>query len=82
MQTTQHSAQIRRAATDPQYPPLELVTSPGVPTAQAAYYLIRRPQTLRIWAMTGHPIKPLRINGRLAWPVADIRRLMGVVSGE
>ena len=60
------------------YPPLESVTRPTVPTEQAAYYLNRRPQTLRAWAMRGHPIAPIRINGRLAWPVAELRRLLGV----
>jgi hypothetical protein len=62
------------------FPPLEHETRPAVDTAAAAYYLNRRPQTLRIWAMndgTG-PIRPLRINGRLAWPVSELRRLLGV----
>lgn len=64
----------------PQYPPLEAVTSPNVPTEQAAYYLGRKGQTLRIWA-TGKapaPILPLRIGGRLAWPTARLRELCGV----
>ena len=44
--STHHSAETRRAATEPQrFPPLELVTRPTVPTEQAAYYLNRRPQT-------------------------------------
>lgn len=61
------------------YPPLDAVTAPAVPTPQAAYYLGRQPQTLRGWACleTG-PIKPLRVHGRLAWPVAAIRALVGV----
>lgn len=61
-----------------QFPPLELISLPTVPTEQAAYYLNRRPQTLRTWAMntgTG-PLSCLRINGRLAWPVADLKRLL------
>jgi hypothetical protein len=62
-----------------QFPTLESVTRPTVDTATAAYYLNRRPQTLRVYALTGHPIKPLRFNGRLAWPVAELRRVMGVV---
>lgn len=61
-----------------QFPPLESVTRPTVPTEQAAHYLDRRPQTLREWAMTGRVIQPLRINGRLAWPVAELRRVLGV----
>lgn len=61
-----------------QFPPLELVTKPAVNTEAAAHYLNRRPQTLRIWAMRDHPIRPLRINGRLAWPVAELKRVLGV----
>ncbi len=52
---------------------------PAVDTAAAAHYLNRRPQTLRKWAayQTG-PVNPIRINGRLAWPVRELRRLLGV----
>lgn len=60
------------------YPPLELETRSHVPTSQAAYYLSRKQQTLRTWAMTGHPIRPIRVNGRLAWAVADLKRLLGL----
>ena len=65
-----------KANTLQQFPPLESVTRPTVDTATAAYYLNRRPQTLRCWAMNQHPIRPLNINGRLAWPVAELRRLL------
>jgi hypothetical protein len=59
------------------FPPLEHVTRPTVPTEQAAYYLNRRPQTLRAWAcLENGPIRPIRINGRLGWGVADIKRLL------
>lgn len=62
------------------YPPIEKVNTPTVVTAQAAHYANRKPQTLRIWASTeSGPLRPLRINGRLAWPVADLCRLLGVV---
>lgn len=61
-----------------EFPPLESVTRPTVPTRQAAYYLDRKPQTLRIWAMRQHPIRPVNVNGRLAWSVSDIKRLLGV----
>lgn len=63
-----------------QFPTLESVTRPTVDTAAAAYYLNRRPQTLRIWAMNQHPIRALNINGRLAWPVAELRRMLGVAA--
>jgi hypothetical protein len=59
--------------------PLEAITRPTVDTASAAYYLNRRPQTLRGWAChEDGPIRPLRINGRLAWPVRELRRVLGV----
>ena len=62
-----------------QFPPLDSVNRPAVATADAAYYLTRRPQTLRGWAChEDGPLRPVRIMGRLAWPVADIRRLLGV----
>lgn len=67
--------------TSQSFPPLELENRPTVSTAAAAYYLNRRPQTMRTWAMrdgTG-PIRPLRINGRLAWQVSELRRVLGVV---
>jgi hypothetical protein len=65
-------------ATIQQFPPLESVNRPTVDTAAAAYYLNRRPQTLRAWACLDGPIRPIRFNGRLAWPVAEIKALMGV----
>jgi hypothetical protein len=78
MNPTLHSADTRRAATEPQqFPPLELESRPSVPTDQAAHYLLRRPQTLRQWAcLENGPLRPVRINGRLAWDVASIRRLL------
>ena len=83
MQTeTQHSASIRRAATEPQqFPALELVNRPHVPTEQAAHYLLRRPQTLRGWACAEtfpDGLRPVRLQGRLCWPVAGIRAALGV----
>ena len=36
-------------------------------------------QTLRCWASREDgPLRPMRINGRLAWKVADLRRVLGV----
>lgn len=58
---------------------LESVTKPNVDTAAAAYYLSRQPQTLRGWAcLENGPIRPVRINGRLAWPVSELKRVLGV----
>jgi hypothetical protein len=61
------------------FPLLEKVTRPTVETSAAAYYLNRRAQTLRGWACyEDGPLRPIRINGRLAWSVGDLRRLLGV----
>ena len=47
-----------------------------LPTAEAAA-INRRPQTLRRWACNEDgPIRPIRINGRLAWRVADLQSLL------
>ena len=63
------------------FPALESVTRPAIDTASAAYYLNRRPQTLRCWAChEDGPLRPLRVNGRLAWPTAELRRLLGVAA--
>lgn len=49
-----------------------------LPTAQAAPLINRRPQTLRRWASQDNgPIRPLRIHGRLAWRIADLKALLG-----
>lgn len=48
-----------------------------MPTDEAAAVLNRMPQTLRRWACQDNgPISPVRINGRLAWRVSDLRALL------
>jgi len=62
-----------------QFQSIEQITLTTVPTEQAAFYLNRRPQTLRIWAMKENGlIRPRRINGRLAWPVREIKKVLGM----
>lgn len=52
-------------------------TRTAVDTATAAFHLHRQPQTLRVWASRENgPIRPIRINGRLAWPVAALQKLL------
>lgn len=59
---------------------LDQETRIALPTREAAHHLNRKMQTLHIWACKENgPIRPTRINGRLAWLVADIKR---VLSGE
>jgi hypothetical protein len=63
----------------PVFVSLDRETRAAVDTATAAYHLNRQPQTLRAWAcLENGPLRPIRMNGRLAWPVAELRRLLGV----
>jgi hypothetical protein len=74
---------IRGATPAACFTPLELEYRPTVDTAAAAHYLNRRPQTLRGWAcLETFPegLRPLRVNGRLAWPVAGIRKALGMAA--
>ena len=79
---TLHSSEAREAATaSAQFIPLALENRPTVDTAAAAHYLNRKPQTLRGWACLDtfpEGLRPVRVNGRLAWPVAGIRKTLGV----
>lgn len=71
---------MKRDSTD-YFIPLEHETRPTVTTAAAAFYLCRQPQTLRIWACKEDgPIRPIRVHGRLAWRVSDIRQLLNIGS--
>jgi len=67
-----------KTATVQIFPPIDLETRTHVGTDQAAHYLMRRPQTLRMWAALEPKgaIRPVRVNGRLAWSVAGIRALL------
>ena len=81
MQTVvHHSPQVAEAdQAGFAFPPLSQETRAVLDTEAAAYHLNRRPQTLRCWAAYGRgPLHPLRVNGRLAWSVADLRKLLGV----
>lgn len=79
--TIQHLAQdVKTALIDKReklYPSLESETRTAIPTDVAAHHLNRVSQTLRTWAcLENGPIKPVRINGRLAWSVSAIRNLL------
>jgi len=58
--------------------PLAKASLPAVlPTNEAAAAINRAPQTLRKWAcLENGPIRPVRINGRLAWRVSDLQFLL------
>lgn len=76
---THHSADVRRAATGPAFVSLDRETRAAVDTATAAYHLNRQPQTLRCWASAENgPLRPVRVHGRLAWSVSELRRILGI----
>jgi len=48
-----------------------------LPTNEAAVAINRAPQTMRKWAcLENGPIRPIRINGRLAWRVSELQALL------
>lgn len=62
-----------------QITPLAQELRTALTTKEAAIQLGRAEQTLRMWAAyESGPIKPLRVHGRLAWPVTEIKRVLGV----
>lgn len=68
-----------------QFPPIDQEKRSHVSTAVAAYWLNRQNQTLRTWAcLESGPIRPIRIMGRLAWPVAAIKHILacGTTAGS
>lgn len=61
----------------PIYPPLDTVTRSTLSTAEAAYYLNLRPQTMRAHACReDFPIRPTRIQSRLHWNTNAVRALL------
>ena len=80
MQTaTHHSTEVREARSAASVVPLDREARTAVDTATAAYHLSRQPQTLRGWAcLENGPLRPVRVHGRLAWPVSELRRVLGV----
>jgi hypothetical protein len=72
--------QLSSVSTHPaDFIPLDHETRTHVSTRVMCYHLGRKEQTARGWACREDgPLRPLRVNGRLAWAVADIRRLLGV----
>ncbi|MGF6370764.1 hypothetical protein OKW40_003514 [Paraburkholderia sp. RAU6.4a] len=61
----------------PYSPPFAATLPEVLTTDEAAAALNRKPQTLRKWAcLENGPIRPVRINGRLAWRVAELQALL------
>ncbi len=87
MQTATHaSIQAMREATAPQqfnaqFPPLEQVTKPNLTTRELAHYSNMAEQTWRVKACydtAPDGLRPLRVCGKLAWPTAGAKKLLGV----
>lgn len=87
METETHSCiQAMREAPAPQqfnapYPPLEQVTKPNLTTRELAYYSDMAEQTWRVKACydtAPEGLRPLRVCGKLAWPLAGAKKLLGV----
>ena len=81
--STHHSTEAREGApgAPSEFVPLHLETRTHVSTAVLCHHLGRKEQTARGWASaeTFPPgLKPLRVMGRLAWPVAGIKAVLGV----
>jgi hypothetical protein len=63
------------------FPPLELVTKPNLTTKELAYYSDMSEQTWRVKACydsAPEGLRPLRVCGKLAWPTAGAKKLLGV----
>lgn len=85
MQTViHHSASTAQQATQPfDFVPLHLETRTHVSTKVMCRHLGRKEQTARGWASAEtfpDGLRPLRVNGRLAWPVAGIRKVLGITA--
>lgn len=58
---------------------LDKETRTHVSTKVMCYHLGRKEQTARGWAChEDGPLCPIRVCGRLAWAVAEIKRVLGV----
>lgn len=60
-------------------PPLEDVTAPALTSREYAHYLRLSPQRVREQACVGAcAVQPLRVGGKLLFPTAAVRKLLGV----
>lgn len=63
------------------FPPLEFVNKPNLTTKELAYYSNMAEQTWRVKACYDSApdgLRPIRVCGKLAWPTAGVKRLLGV----
>lgn len=65
------------------FPPLEQVTKPNLTTAELSHYSNMAAQTWRVKACYDTApagLRPLRVCGKLAWPTAGAKKLLGVAA--
>jgi hypothetical protein len=70
-----------KAKSPQQLPPLAQVTKPNLTTAELAFYSNMAAQTWRVKACydsAPEGLRPLRVCGKLAWPTAGAKKLLGV----
>jgi len=59
--------------------PLNQEVRTHISTREAAFHLNRRDQTLRKWASLGVGlVEPIHVGNRLAWPVREIKKILGL----
>ena len=66
---------------NPEFTPLDRESRTHVDTETMCWHLGFAHQTARLWACKEtYPkgLKPVRMNGRMKWPVAAIRKILGV----
>lgn len=81
-----HSNSTRCTVNPQQLPPADFIplfqeARTHVSTAVLCWHLTKKEQTARAWASAEtYPdgLMPVRVKGRLAWPVAGIKKLLGV----
>ena len=83
MRIVNYQRKVTTMQTATQYTSLVHESRTVIDTNEAAFHLGRKPQTLRKWAVYENgPLRPIRIHGRLAWNVADIKRIVAEGSAK
>ncbi len=74
-------AACRPETSNPEFTSLDRESRTHVDTETMCWHLGFAQQTARLWACKEtYPegLKPVRVSGRLKWPVAGIRKILGV----
>jgi hypothetical protein len=77
--------QKKESAVPADFLPLAAETRTHVTTAVMCRHLSMAEQTARLWACAEtfpDGLRPMRVNGRLAWPVTGIRKVLGILQSK